>query len=47
MSYTRKRGAVERFFGSIELGFRRIAPRHERLDEFFGGLIHLAAFMII
>jgi transposase len=43
----RKRGAVERFFGWIKLGFRRIAPRHERLDECFVGFICLAAFMII
>ena len=43
----KKRGAVERFFGWIKLGFRRIAPRHERLDECFIGFICLAAFMII
>ena len=43
----KKRGAVERFFGWIKLGFRRIAPRHERLDECFAGFISLAAFMII
>ena len=43
----KKRGAVERFFGWIKLGFRRIAPLHERLDECFAGLICLAAFMII
>jgi transposase len=43
----KKRGAVERFFGWFKLGFRRIAPRHERLDECFFGFICLAAFMII
>jgi len=43
----KKRGAVERFFGWFKLGFRRIAPRYERLDECFGGFICLAAFIII
>jgi transposase len=43
----KKRGAVERFFAWIKLGFRRIAPRHERLDECFIGFIYLAAFLII
>jgi len=43
----KKRGAVERFFGWFKLGFRRIAPLHERLDECFVGFICLAAFMII
>jgi transposase len=43
----KKRGAVERFFAWIKLGFRRIATRHERLDECFIGFIYLAAFLII
>ena len=43
----KKRGAVERFFGWIKLGFRRIATRYERLDECFVGFIYLAAFLII
>jgi transposase len=43
----KKRGAVERFFGWIKLGFRRIAPCHERLDECFVGFICLASFLII
>ena len=43
----KKRGAVERFFAWIKLGFRGIAPRHERLDECFIGFIYLAAFLII
>jgi len=43
----KKRGAVERFFGWIKLGFRRIAQRYERLDECFIGLICLAGFMIL
>ena len=43
----KKRGAVERFFGWIKLGFRKIAPRHERLDLCFEGFVHLASFLII
>jgi len=43
----KKRGAVERFFGWIKLGFRRITQGHERLDECFIGLICLAAFIMI
>jgi transposase len=43
----KKRGAVERFFGWLKLGFRRITTRHERLDICFLGLIYLAAFLII
>lgn len=41
------RGSVERFFGWLKLGFRRIATRHERLDACFMGFILLAAFFII
>lgn len=43
----KKRGAVERFFGWLKLGFRRISTRHERLDVCFIGLILLASFLII
>jgi transposase len=43
----KKRGAVERFFGWLKLGFRRISVRHERLDVCFAGLILLASFLII
>ena len=43
----KKRGAVERFFGWFKLGFRRIAPLHERLDECFVGFTCLAAFVKI
>jgi transposase len=43
----RKRGAVERFFGWLKLGFRRICMRHERLDACFAGLILLASFLLI
>ena len=43
----KKRGAVERFFGWLKLGFRRISVRHERLEVCFAGLILLASFLII
>jgi transposase len=43
----KKRGSVERFFGWLKSGFRRIATRYERLDDCFLGLICLAAFLII
>jgi transposase len=43
----KKRGAVERFFGWLKLGFRRISLRHERLDVCFAGLMILASFLII
>jgi transposase len=43
----KKRGAVERFFGWLKLGFRRISVRHERLDVCFAGWIVLASFLII
>ena len=43
----KKRGAVERFFGWLKLGFRRISLRYERLDACFAGLILLASFLII
>jgi len=43
----RKRGAVERFFEWLKLGFRRICMRQERLDVYFAGLTLLASFLII
>jgi transposase len=43
----KKRGSVERFFGWLKSGFRRIATRYERLDDCFLGLICLASFLII
>jgi transposase len=43
----KKRGAVERFFGWLKLGFRRISVRHERIDLCFAGWIFLASFLII
>jgi len=43
----KKRGTVERFFGWLKLGFRRISVRYERLDACFAGLVLLASFLII
>ena len=43
----KKRGAVERFFGWLKGGFRRISVRHERLDVCFLGFVLLASFLII
>jgi transposase len=40
------RGAVERLFGWLKSGFRRLATRYERLNACFEGLIDLACFMI-
>lgn len=42
----KKRGAVERFFGWLKSGFRRISLRHERLDVCFIGFVLLASFLI-
>ena len=42
-----KRGAVERFFGWLKTGFRRICMRHERLDACFAGLILLLSLIHI
>lgn len=41
------RGAVERFFGWLKLGFRRISIRHERIDACFMGFLQLATFLMI
>jgi transposase len=43
----KKRGAVERFFGWLKTGFKRISVRHERLDICFMGFVVLASFLII
>jgi len=43
----KNRGVVERFFGWLKLGFRRIATRHERIDACFQGFLQLAAFLMI
>jgi len=42
----RLRGAVERLFGWLKSGFRRLATRYERLNACFEGLIDLACFVI-
>jgi transposase len=44
--YRRNRSCVERFFGWLKLGFRRLAIRYERLSETFMGFLHLAAFIM-
>ena len=41
-----KRGAIERFFGWLKMGFRKIAQRYERLNLIFKGLLDIACFMI-
>jgi transposase len=40
------RGSVERFFGWLKSGFRRLAIRYERLNSCFMGLLNLACFII-
>ncbi|QYZ79189.1 IS4/IS5 family transposase [Methanofollis formosanus] len=42
----KKRGAIERFFSWIE-AFKKIAPRHERKEESFLGLITFACGIMI
>jgi transposase len=42
----RDRGSVERFFGWMKTGYRRLVVRYERLTTCFEGLIFLAAFLI-
>ena len=42
----RKRGCVERFFGWLKSGFRRLTTRYERLNTCFMGLLNLACFII-
>jgi transposase len=42
----RKRGCIERFFGWLKSGFRRLATRYERLNTCFIGLLNLACFII-
>lgn len=45
-AYKRNRGSVERFFGWLKGGFRRLEVRYERLSCTFLGLILIACFMI-
>jgi transposase len=42
----RKRGCIERFFGWLKSGFRRLTTRYERLNTCFMGLLNLACFII-
>jgi len=42
----RNRGCVERFFGWLKTGFRRLATRYERLNTCFIGLLNLSCFLI-
>jgi len=37
---------VERFFGWLKGGFRRLSLRHERLLSTFQGFVYLACFLI-
>jgi transposase len=41
-----KRGCVERFFGWLKTGFRRLATRYESLNSCFLGLLNLACILI-
>lgn len=41
-----KRGAVERFFAWLKMGFRKLASRYERLNVVFKGLLDIACFML-
>ncbi|MBN1134150.1 MAG: transposase [Methanosarcinaceae archaeon] len=41
-----KRGAIERFFAWLKMGFRKLASRYERLSVIFRGLIDIAFFML-
>ncbi len=43
----KNRGSVERFFGWLELGFRRMAVRHERRAACFLGFVQISSFLII
>lgn len=45
-AYRKNRSSVERFFGWLKGGFRRLEVRHERLSSTFLGLIQLACFII-
>lgn len=41
-----KRGAIERFFAWLKMGFRKLASRYERLNIVFKGLIDIACFIL-
>jgi transposase len=41
-----KRGAIERFFAWLKMGFRKLATRYERLNIVFKGLLDIACFIL-
>ena len=41
-----KRGAIERFFVWLKMGFRKLATRYERLSIVFKGFLDIACFML-
>ena len=41
-----KRGAIERFFAWLKMGFRKLVIRYERLSIVFKGLLDIACFMM-
>ncbi|MDP2218436.1 MAG: transposase [Methanolobus sp.] len=41
-----KRGAIERFFAWLKMGFRRLTTRYERLNIVFKGFLDIACFMM-
>jgi len=41
-----KRGAIERFFAWLKMGFRKLASRYERLNVVFKGLVDIACFIL-
>jgi len=42
----RNRACVERFFGWLKMGFRRLTVRYERLDVVFTGLLCIACILM-
>ena len=42
----KNRGSIERFFGWIKMGFRRIAVSYERLNTCFIAMINISCFLI-
>lgn len=44
--YKKRRSSVERFFGWVKGGFRRLEVRHERLASIFLGLTQIASIII-
>jgi transposase len=41
-----KRGAIERFFVWLKMGFRKLASRYEGLNVAFKGILDIACFML-